>query len=138
MEYANSSKTDNFINAYEHFWDRLGDEGQQEDQLPNHESLSKLLDINPEGYLSKEIKDVLDELYSIKKICKEQLVVVRDLENYLNSVPCLNEHNPDTIRQAATVVKAICRRIAEVDELIDAANRTDQGVSEKAKGKYLH
>jgi hypothetical protein len=66
VKYADSFKTDNFINAYDEFWDLLGAERRRGDP-PNLELLrSELLDINPEGYLSKEIKDVLDELYSIR------------------------------------------------------------------------
>jgi len=90
----------------------------------------KLLDINPEGGLSKEIKDILDELHTIRKICIDQLIVIRDFENHLKEINSSRVTSPDTIRRAAASTKGVERRITDVDELIKAAERTEKGVSE--------
>jgi len=43
----------------------------------------RLLDINPEGEILREIKDILDELHMMSKVHNQQLEVVKDSSTHL-------------------------------------------------------
>jgi uncharacterized coiled-coil DUF342 family protein len=93
----------------------------------NHQ---RLLDINPEGELLREIKDILDELHMIMKVYNEQHAVASDFSAHIQQIGGRNkEVKEKTKNQALRLVKEISRRKGEIHELTRAADRTADGVS---------
>lgn len=91
--------------------------------------IEQLLDINPEGELLKEIKDILDELHMMTKVYNEQQTVVKDFSSYMQQLTGSNkEVSQRTKSESIKLVKEISRRKAEIHELIRAAERTADGV----------
>jgi hypothetical protein len=91
--------------------------------------LEKLLDINPEGELLKEIKDILDELYMMTKVYSEQATVVQDFSAHIQKLGGSKKKVAQRTRNnASQLVKEISRRKAEIHELTRAAERTANGV----------
>jgi GTP cyclohydrolase III len=91
--------------------------------------LHKLLDINPEGALLKEIKDILDELHMMMKVFNEQSRVVEDFSSHIQKLGGSNKFFPLSTREkTAKLVNDVSRRKAEVNELTQAAKRTADGV----------
>lgn len=96
----------------------------------NDITLNTLLDINPEGELLKEIKDIQDELHMITKIFNEQHTVADDFSTFLQKLGGKSkEISQKTRDDAKQLVKEISRRRAEITELTKAAGRTADGVS---------
>jgi len=91
--------------------------------------IEQLLDINPEGELLKEIKDILDELHMMTKVYNEQQTVVKDFSSYMQQLAgSSKEISQRTKSESIRLVKEISRRKAEIHELIRAAERTADGV----------
>lgn len=91
--------------------------------------IEQLLDINPEGELLKEIKDILDELHMMTKVYSEQQTVVKDFSSYMQQLAgSSKEVSQRTKNEYLRLVKEISRRKAEIHELIRAAERTADGV----------
>ncbi|KAE9377252.1 hypothetical protein N431DRAFT_542622 [Stipitochalara longipes BDJ] len=157
--------TDKATNAYNNFWDlirpntahyretlklaaeknvwawsheeakHLIQEAQKDKQL-----LEQLLDINPEGELLKEVKDILDELHMMTKVFSEQHIVVKDLFAHLQQ---LGGKNGSAVKQktkdrASLLVKEVSRRKATIYELTRAAQRTAEGLKELLDLKQKH
>jgi len=92
--------------------------------------LQKLLDINPEGELLKEIKDIQDELNMISKVFTEQQAVVQEFSTHIQHLAGRStEITPRTKNEALRLENEISRRKIEVAELTRAAERTANGVS---------
>jgi hypothetical protein len=92
--------------------------------------LQRLLDINPEGELPKEIKDIQDELNMITKVFTEQQVVVQEFLIYIQQLAGRStEVTQKTKNETLRLKNEISRRKAEVAELTKAAERTAKGVS---------
>ena len=95
--------------------------------------LQKFLDINPEGSLLQEIKDIQDELNMITKIFTEQLTVVGEFALHLDQLAeRSSEVTQRTKSEISRLEKEILRRKAEVVELTHAADRTAHGVSSQS------
>jgi hypothetical protein len=89
----------------------------------------KLLDINPEGALSKEIKDILDELHIMKKVFKDQLMVVVTYSEHLKEIDGEKTEVPHTsVLRSKRLGSEIERRIKQIDDLVDAAKHTAENV----------
>lgn len=100
-------------------------EAQKDNQL-----LEQLLDINPEGELLKEVKDILDELHMMTKVFSEQHTVVKDFSAHLQQLggkkgSAVSQKTKD---RASLLVKEVSRRKATIHELTRAAERTAEGV----------
>lgn len=91
--------------------------------------LEELLDINPEGDLLREIKDIQDELHMMIKVYSEQQTVVKDFQTHIQQLgEKSKEVTPRTKDKVAHLVKEVSRRKAEIYELTKAAERTANGV----------
>lgn len=107
--------------------------GHSETQKPSAKEsqdslLEKLLDINPEGTLLKEIKDILDELHMMTKVYSEQQTVVQSFSAHIQKLGRKrNGASQRTKNKASQLVKEISRRKAEIHELTIAAERTADG-----------
>ncbi len=66
---------------YKYIWQYPADKRRQElEKMKNEDSLlEQLLDINPEGDLLREIKDIEDELHMMTKVYSQQHDVVKVL-----------------------------------------------------------
>ena len=75
---------------YDHVWDitrRLSKVYKDNIIVDNVEEQAKsLLDINPEGDLSREIKDVLDELHIMLNIKSKQQRVLKDFQKHIKYI----------------------------------------------------
>jgi len=113
-------------------WQYARDEAQQKLQQKKYEDLllERLLDINPEGELLREIKDIQDELHMMTKVYSEQQTVVQDFSAHIQQLGGRSkEVTQKTKNKASHLVKEISRRKAEIAELTRAAERTADGVS---------
>jgi hypothetical protein len=93
--------------------------------------LEKLLDINPEGELLKEIKDILDELHMMTKVYAERQIVVDSFHGHIQKLGGSKSKKgigQKTRDKAHHLVKEISWRKAEIHELTRAAERTALGV----------
>ena len=107
-----------------------GESDSSNAQDDEHNRQKLLLDINPEGNLSKEIKDIQDELKMIKKVFLDQQSVVKDYAGYLKTIDGQETNiRPATQSRANHLVNEIERRIKEVDELGSAASHVADDVS---------
>lgn len=92
-------------------------------------NLERLLDINPEGELLKEIKGILDELYMMTKIYNEQYNVVKEFSSYMQQLASSSKKAPPKTKiDADRLVNDIASRRAELNELTRAAENTADGV----------
>lgn len=99
-------------------------------QDQEHDRQKKLLDINPEGNLSMEIKDIQDELKMIKKVFSDQQTVIEDYAKYLSRIDGQDTNiGLATQNRANHIVDELRRRIKEVDELGSAATHVAEDVS---------
>jgi hypothetical protein len=75
---------------YDHFWDitrRLSKVYREEISVDDVEEQAKaLLDVNPEGDLSREIKDILDELHIMINIKSKQQRVLKDFQKHVEYI----------------------------------------------------
>jgi len=75
---------------YDHFWDitrRLSKVYKDKIIVDDVEEQAKsLLDINPEGDLSREIKDILDELHIMLNIKSKQQRVLKDFQRHVEYI----------------------------------------------------
>ena len=95
--------------------------------------LGQLLDINPEGELLLEIKDIQDELHMMTKVYAQQLDVVEDFAAHIDELGDKlgvgsNEVTQKTKDKVSHLVKEVKRRKAEIYELTRAAEKTADGV----------
>ena len=110
-----------------------------------------LLNINPEGNLLKEIKDILDELHIITRLKLQQQTVAESFVKHIkNSLipklkagrnPTIDLYDDDSSRQeglesakwtlsrADHLLRDIQDRISELKSLEDAARKTSASVS---------
>jgi len=92
--------------------------------------LESLLDINPEGDLLREIRDIEDELNMMTKVFAEQEVVSQDFATHIQQ---LSDRGVDVTQKtknaALHLVEEISRRKREIAELTRAASRAADGVS---------
>jgi hypothetical protein len=89
----------------------------------------RLLDINPEGEILREIKDILDELHMMTKVYNEQHRVASDFSSHIHQIGGKSKHiTQKTKDQAKLLVKEIGRRQAVIHELTQAAERTAKEV----------
>lgn len=76
--------------AYEHFWDttkQVSDLYKSNNADDDVEDKAKsLLDINPEGELLREIKDILDELHIMLNIKSKQQRVFKQFQKHIKSM----------------------------------------------------
>jgi uncharacterized coiled-coil DUF342 family protein len=91
--------------------------------------LESLLDINPEGELLKEIKDIQDELHMMTKVFSEQSTVVQEFAAHIQELGVRSDEvTQRTTNEAHRLAKEVERRKAEIGELTRAAERTADGV----------
>lgn len=89
----------------------------------------RLLDINPEGEILREIKDILDELHIMTKVYNEQHHVASEFASHINKIAHENKAiTQKTKDQAKVLAKEIGRRQAVIHELTRAAERTAKEV----------
>lgn len=99
-------------------------------RLEKRKKEERLLDINPEGELFREIKDIQDELHMMTKVYTEQLTVAKDFAAHLQQLGGKSkEVTQKTKDKANHLVKEVSRRKAEIHELTRAAERTADGVT---------
>lgn len=105
--------------------------GSAVDGLKRQKHLDEaLLDINPEGELLKEIRDIIDELHMMTKVYNEQQSVAQDFLFQLTELRGKSKEVTEaTKNEASRLVKEISRRKAEINDLTRAAERTAHGVS---------
>jgi hypothetical protein len=104
---------------------------QKLEKSKNEDSLlEQLLDINPEGELLKEIKDIQDELHMMTKVYSQQHDVVKDFAAHIQQLGGKSkEVTQKTNDKVSHLVKEVSRRKAEIQELTRAAERTAEGVN---------
>lgn len=87
---TNQNKTNKQTIAYEHFWyttQVASNVYKSADTVGDIEDTAKsLLDINPEGELLREIKDISDELDLMINVKNEQVKVFKDFNKHVESL----------------------------------------------------
>jgi hypothetical protein len=92
--------------------------------------LGQLLDINPEGQLLLEIKDIQDELHMMANVYTQQLDVVEDFATHIEELSTKShEVTQKTKDKVCHLVREVKRRKAEIYELAGAAEKTAEGAS---------
>jgi hypothetical protein len=117
--------------SHDNVWAYAYSEAQQKLSAKKSDDilLEKLLDINPEGELLKEIKDILDELQMMTKVYSEQAAVVQDFSTHIAKLSGSKKAVTQRTRNNANqLVKEVSKRKAEIHELTRAAERTAEGV----------
>ena len=117
-------------------WKYAAELAHQKSQAASKEAtlLGQLLDINPEGELLLEIKDIQDELHMMTKVYAQQLDVVEDFAAHIDELGAKlgirsSEVTQKTKDKVSHLVKEVKRRKAEIYELTRAAEKTAEGVS---------
>jgi Mg2+ and Co2+ transporter CorA len=114
-------------------WSSLTDAARRKlEKMKNEDALlEQLLDINPEGELLREIKDIQDELHMMTKVYSQQQAVVKEFAAHLDQLGSKStEVTQKTKDKVSHLAKEVARRRAEIHELTKAAERTADGVSE--------
>jgi hypothetical protein len=133
--------------AYEHFWHytQQASEIYKSKDLVETSGMAKvLLDINPEGKLVREIKDILDELNIMIQIKKHQERVLAEFMKHTNHISEELQNSSPTGTKAATEDKrsewwrnayahdieaGLKDRVAELNNLRESAENAEKAVS---------
>jgi hypothetical protein len=159
--FTNAQQTDRSTKAYNEFWElimpdshryrEMLNKGPKEiwpyltdaarrklDKMKNEDALlEQLLDINPEGELLREIKDIQDELHMMTKVYSQQQAVVKEFVTHLDQLSSKStEVTQKTKDKVSHLAKEVVRRKAEINELTKAAERTAEGVSKPGPSFY--
>lgn len=122
-------------------WPYLTDAARRKlDKMKNEDALlEQLLDINPEGELLREIKDIQDELHMMTKVYSQQQSVVKEFVAHLDQLSSKStEVTQKTKDKVSHLAKEVVRRKAEINELTKAAERTAEGLKELLDLKQKH
>jgi hypothetical protein len=88
--FTDKKQTNRQTTAYEHFWEttrQVSDVYKDPDRVDDGEDKAKaLLDINPEGKLLREVKDILDELHIMLNIKNKQQRVFKQFTKHITSI----------------------------------------------------
>ncbi len=135
--------------AYEHFWHYTREASEiykSKDSVETSDKAKVLLDINPEGKLVREIKDILDELNIMIQIKKHQERVLAEflkhsnhiLEELRKSSPVGSEAAVEDKRAewwrkeyAHDIEAGLKDRVAELNNLRESAENAEKAVSRR-------
>jgi hypothetical protein len=90
MVSTNKLQTNRQTTLYEHFWSTTSEVSKvykDKDRVDDAEDKARaLLDINPEGELLREVKDILDELHIMLNIKNKQQRVFKQFRKHVTSI----------------------------------------------------
>ncbi|KAI0595703.1 hypothetical protein F4775DRAFT_585372 [Biscogniauxia sp. FL1348] len=145
IDYKQTAAYDDFL-IYTHLASRDYGPGQAQDAL----ALNRLLNINPEGDLLKECKDIMDEIHILIKIKSQQQMVMetfvqhikqrlwaRDPEEVVDGfTPADSEAGrwtsgaQRTLRRAEVLLEDIHKRIQDLQSLLRNAEGTSKALKD--------
>jgi hypothetical protein len=138
--------------AYEHFWHytQQASEIYKSKDLVETSGMAKvLLDINPEGKLVREIKDILDELNIMIQIKKHQERVLAEFVKHANHISEELQNPSDEAsgedkraewwrkEYAHDIEAGLKDRVAELNNLRESAESAEKAVSTRIESLYL-
>ena len=137
--------------AYEHFWHYTQEASEiykAKDMIEASDKAKVLLDINPEGKLVREIKDILDELNIMIQIKKYQERVLAEFIKHSNHISeALRNNTEEKIEDkraewwrkeyARDIEAGLKDRVADLNNLKESAESAEKAVSLRNKFPYI-
>jgi len=137
--------------AYEHFWHytQQASEIYKSRNVMETSGMAKaLLDINPEGKLVREIKDILEELNIMIQIKKHQERVLAEFMKHANHISEALRKDAEEIVEdrraewwrkeyAHDIENGLKDRVADLNNLKESAENADKAVSLRSELLYI-